>query len=84
MLSERDRAILEFESSWWLYPGPKDRSIREYLDMSATRYYQALRRLVEDVEAERAAPLTIRRLKRMRDQAKQRRLEQRLGDGEPG
>lgn len=65
-LSEKDRRILDFEGSWWLYPQPKDRAIPEYLGMSATRYYQALRRLIDDRDAMSYAPLTVRRLRRMR------------------
>ena len=84
MLTETDRSILEFEGSWWLYPGPKDRAIREYLDMSATRYYQVLRRLIKSPAAEEAAPLTIRRLRRVREEAKRRRVEQRLGEPDGG
>lgn len=72
MVSERDRQVLDFESSWWLYPGPKDRAIREYLGMSATRYYQRLRRLIDEPSALDYDPLTVRRLRRMRRQ----RLEQ--------
>lgn len=72
MVSERDREVLDFEGAWWLYPGPKDRAIREYLGMSATRYYQRLRRLIDQTEALEYAPLTVRRLRRMRRQ----RLEQ--------
>lgn len=83
MLSDRDRAVLEFEASWWKLPGPKDRAIREYLDMSATRYYQILRRLLDAPEAERFDPLTVRRLRRVRDDAKARRLARRLPDGTP-
>ncbi|MBI5157678.1 MAG: DUF3263 domain-containing protein [Acidimicrobiia bacterium] len=83
MLSESDRSILEFEGSWWLYPGPKDRAIREYLDISATRYYQVLRRLIDDPDAERIAPMTVRRLRRVRDDAKRRSVERRLGDAKP-
>lgn len=82
MLSDGDRAVLEFEGSWWHYPGPKDRTIREVLDMSSTRYYQVLRRLLDDPGAERAAPLTIRRLRRVREHARRRAIERRLG--EPG
>lgn len=84
MLSERDRAILEFESSWWLYPGPKDRAIRDYLGISATRYYQVLRRLVEDPEAMRHDPLTVRRLRRVRTDAARRAAERKLGGGDRG
>jgi len=80
MLAERDRAVLEFESRWWQYPGPKDQAIREYLDISATRYYQVLRRLVDDTDAERLDPLTVRRLRKVRDAARQRAVDQQLGD----
>ena len=81
MLTESDRAVLDFESRWWLYPGPKDRAIREYLNISATRYYQVLRRLVDDPQAEQAAPMTVRRMRRVRDDARRRSLDRRLGDG---
>jgi hypothetical protein len=84
MLADSDFAVLEFEGSWWMYPGPKDRAIREYLGMSSTRYYQALRRLMDDPEAERVAPLTVRRIRRVREQARRRRVERRLGDGHSG
>lgn len=83
MLTEADRAVLDFERSWWLYPGPKDRAVGEYLGMSATRYYQVLRRLLDDAEAERYDPLTIRRLRRVRERARRRREEGRL-DHHPG
>lgn len=81
MLAERDRAVLEFEASWWMYPEPKDRAIREYLGMSATRYYQVLRRLLDDPRAESVDPLTVRRLRRVREQARERRVRRRLPDG---
>ena len=81
MLSERDKAVLEFEGSWWLYPGPKDRAIREYLGMSATRYYQAVRRLIDDEMALQHAPLTIRRLRKMRQQ-RLAQIAARVGGGD--
>jgi hypothetical protein len=84
MLNESDRSILEFEGSWWLYPGPKDRAIREYLGISATRYYQALRRMMDDPDAEQTAPMTVRRLRRLREEARRRGIERRLGDANPG
>lgn len=66
MLSQKDIRVLEFESSWWHYPEPKDRAIREYVGMSSTRYYQVLRRLVDDETAARDYPLVIRRMRRIR------------------
>ncbi|MDJ0923966.1 MAG: DUF3263 domain-containing protein [Acidimicrobiia bacterium] len=82
MLSQRDIKVLEFEGSWWHYPEPKDRAVREYLGMSATRYYQALRRLVDDEAAAREYPLVIRRLRRIRRERKEalaRRLDSTVG-----
>ena len=82
MLSQRDVKVLEFESAWWHYPEPKDRAIREYVGMSATRYYQALRRLVDDDEAAKQYPLVIRRLRKIRrdrQEALARRLDTTVG-----
>ena len=84
MLSERDRDVLDFEASWWLYPGPKDRAIREYLGMSATRYYQVLRRLIDDPEALQSAPMTVRRLRRVREDGRRRAIARRLGERRGG
>jgi hypothetical protein len=66
MLSQRDKMVLDFERSWWMLPGPKDRAIREHLGISAGVYYQTLRRLVELPEAAVYDPLTIRRLRRVK------------------
>ena len=49
-LSERDKAILDFERSWWAEPGPKELAIRQRFDLSATRYYQVLGALLESQE----------------------------------
>jgi len=84
MLGEREQAVLDFESSWWLYPGPKDRAIRDYLGMSATRYYQVLRRLLDDPEAQRHAPLTVRRLRKVREDARRRAVAKRLDERRGG
>jgi hypothetical protein len=81
MVTERDRNVLDFEGSWWLYPGPKDRDIGEYLEMSATRYYQAIRRLVDDDAALAYAPLTVRRLRRMRRERLDQIATRVSGDG---
>jgi hypothetical protein len=75
MLTERDRRVLEFEAAWWTYPGPKDVVVRDYLAMSSTRYYQVLRRLIDDPEALAYDPLTVKRLQRMRRDARERLLE---------
>ncbi len=71
MLSQKETRVLDFENSWWLYPEPKDRAIREYVGMSSSRYYQVLRRLVDDDAAVDEYPLVVRRLRRMRKERKE-------------
>ena len=82
MLGESDSAVLDFESSWWLHPGPKDRAIRDHLGISAASYYQALRRLLDDPEAMQHDPLTVKRLQRVRMDASRRAAERQLGGGD--
>ena len=78
-LSDRDRAILEFERQWWKYAGAKEQAVREQFDMSATRYYQVLNALIDRPEALAADPLLVRRLRRMRAERQRVRSARRLG-----
>lgn len=64
VLTERDRAVLEMEGRFWRHTGAKEAAIRAELDMTAVRYYQALRRLTDDSAALAHAPLTVNRLRR--------------------
>src|SRR5690606_8359937 len=48
VLSDRDRAILDFERGCWRLPSPKGAAIRAHLDLSPTRYYQLLGALLDD------------------------------------
>jgi hypothetical protein len=81
-LSERDRAILDFERTWWTEPGPKELAIRSRFDLSAARYYQVLGDLIESPDAVNYDPLVIRRLRRLRDRRRRARYESRSA-GEP-
>lgn len=74
-ISDRDRAILDFERSWWTLPGPKDQEIRRGLGLSKGRYYQLLASLIDDSDAVAYDPLTVRRLRRTRDQRRRARFE---------
>jgi hypothetical protein len=82
-LSERDRAVLDFERSWWTQAGPKVIAIRERLDLSPTRYYQVLNRLLESPDAVAYDPLVVRRARRRRDRRRRARYEGRSADGPP-
>jgi hypothetical protein len=81
-LSDRDRAILDFERSWWSEPGPKELAIRERFDLSPTRYYQVLNELLDSADAIAYDPLVVRRLRRLRDRRRRARYEGRSA-GEP-
>jgi hypothetical protein len=76
-LTERDRAILDFERGWWAQPGPKDAKIREHLELSGTRYYRLLNELLDDPGAYEYDPLLVLRLRRLRDRRRRARLQGR-------
>ncbi len=76
-LTERDRAILDFERSWWSEPGPKEVAIRERFELSSTRYYEILHELLDMAEALEYDPLVVRRLRRHRDRRRRARYEGR-------
>jgi hypothetical protein len=82
-LSSRDRAVLDFERSWWTEPGSKQSGIRQRLGLSATRYYQLLGHLLDSPEAEAYDPLVVRRLRRVRDRRRRARFEGRSAGGRP-
>ena len=79
LLDERSRGILDFERSWWQEGGSKERRIRERFGVSATRYHQLLMRTIDLPEALAYDPMLVRRLRRLRDARRRKRLAQRLG-----
>jgi len=83
-LTERDKAILDFERSWWSEPGVKETAIRERFELSTTRYYQILGELLEAPEAMSYDPLLVRRLRRLRDHRRRVRYEGSKVNERPG
>lgn len=72
-LSERERAVLALERRSWPGPGAKEREIREGLGISPTRYYQLLNALLDDRRALAEDPVTVNRLRRVREARRGRR-----------
>lgn len=72
-LSDRDRAVLALERRSWPGPGAKERAVREQLGMSPTRYYQLLNALLDDPRALAHDPVTVNRLRRLRETRRARR-----------
>ncbi|XEK82185.1 DUF3263 domain-containing protein [Mumia sp. Pv4-285] len=77
-LTEREEAILGFESGWWKYAGVKEQAIRAEFGLSATRYYQVLNALIDREDALAHDPLLVRRLRRMRATRRRTRSARRL------
>ena len=74
-LTERDRAILDFEKSWWTFDVPKDGLINEQLELSVELYYQLLNELLDSPEALLHDPMVVRRLRRQRERRRKARVE---------
>lgn len=72
-LTERERDMLAFEHTHWTYRGMREQAIRDRFGVSATRYEQQLLALIDRPEALAADPMTVKRLRRLRDQRRARR-----------
>lgn len=72
-LTEDDRLMLGLEKKMPRASGPKEAAIRDLFDCNATRYYQRLNALIDREEALAHDPVTVNRLRRLR----QRRRGQR-------
>lgn len=64
-LTDRERAILEFEAAWWQQRGAKEDAIRAQFDVSPIRYTQLLNRLLDRPEALAYSPTVVNRLRRI-------------------
>jgi hypothetical protein len=79
-LTERDCEMIDFEREWWRLSGRKASEIRIRFGMSASTYYRTLHTLIDQSEALRYDPLTVKRLLRRREQARRDRIEGRRAD----
>ena len=72
-LTDLESRILEFERTWWRFAGAKESAIKELFDLSAPRYYQLLNDLIDRDDALEAAPMLVKRLRRLRQARMQAR-----------
>ena len=82
-LTARERAMLDFEREWWQLDGRKDEQIRARFVVSPSSYYRLVQALIERDVAFAYDPLTVKRLRRQRDQRRRLRLEGRTADPGP-
>ncbi|MER6787589.1 DUF3263 domain-containing protein [Streptomyces sp. NPDC000658] len=66
-LGALERGVLALERRGFAGPGAKERAIREELDLSPVRYYQLLNALLDDPRALAHDPVTVNRLRRVRE-----------------
>ena len=66
-LTELEVRILDFEKSWWQHAGAKESAIKELFDMKPPAYYQMLNNLIDREDALLAAPMLVKRLRRIRE-----------------
>lgn len=74
-LTDTETRMLSFERQWWKYPGAKESAILVEFGMSATLYYRRLNALIDRPEALARDPLTVRRLRRLRDARRRARAK---------
>ncbi|MET8982898.1 DUF3263 domain-containing protein [Streptomyces sp. NPDC004539] len=65
--------ILALERRPFPTPGAKERAIREELNLSPVHYYQLLNALLDDPRALKSDPVTVNRLRRVRESRREER-----------
>lgn len=83
-LSERERAIIEFEGTWWMHDEARDLMIRARFACSAEEYYQELNQLLDHPGALSVDPLVVRRLRRHRERRRRARIDGPAGGTQTG
>lgn len=68
-LTDREQAMLDLETAWFQTACGKEDLIDEQLGLKPVRYYQLLNRLIEREAALAYAPVTVKRLRRVRTRA---------------
>ena len=67
-LTDHDRAVLDFAGLTWRSAGLRDQAIRVRFDVSGYRFAQMVNSLLDEPAALAYAPVTVKRLTRLRDQ----------------
>ncbi|MFI6370896.1 DUF3263 domain-containing protein [Streptomyces sp. NPDC050546] len=72
-LGRRERDILALERRSFSGPGAKERAVREELGLAPVRYFQLLNALLDDPRALAHDPVTVNRLRRIRERRRAER-----------
>jgi len=74
-LTDRDRAMLDLERTWWSEPGTKAAAIQARIGLSSARYYQLLNELIGSADALVYDPMVVRRLRKLQRNRRRARIE---------
>lgn len=67
-------AVVAFEARRWNLPGAKDQAVHDLFGVSATRYYAAVNRIIDQPGALELDPVSVHRLRRLRETRRRRRV----------
>lgn len=67
-LTDSDKALLDFAGRWYRFPGAQEQAMRDELGLSATTYWRKVSTLLDRPDAAAYAPVTVKRLRRLREQ----------------
>jgi len=79
-LAKREREMIDFEREWWQAEGRKDDGIRARFGRAPSSYYRALQAVLDRDDVAAYDPLTVKRLRRQRDERRRNRIEGRRAD----
>lgn len=77
-LTPQHRAVLDLAGRTFPDNNRRDRAIREELDLKPVRYFLLLNALIDQQTALAYAPVTVNRLRRLRDEQRTRREDPTL------
>jgi uncharacterized protein DUF3263 len=75
-LTERERAVLDFERTWLTLDGPRDQVIRARSACTPEAFARELAVLVDSSDALAHDPLVVHRLRRRQDRARRARYQE--------
>jgi hypothetical protein len=78
-LSERDRAVLDFEQRAPSAPGAREAAVRREFGLGVVRYQQMLNSLIDRPAALAYAPMLVGRLQRLRAARREARATRSFG-----
>ncbi len=81
VITDRQRAILDFERSWWTLDEPRDLAIRARFQCSVDEYRTELHELLDAQGTADIDPLLVRRLQRQRSRRRRERTDTDVGAG---